>query len=593
VSKPKPGRKKMGEASSAAKQKEPSSALAKKPREPKEAKEKKKKADKPASVPMKKAREPKEAKEKKDPNAPKKARSSYMLYSMSARKDACYEGLAFGEVGKALGAKWKELSEEEKGVWAEEAKKDKERYEREMALYDGPAASTSAAKKSAAPKPKAAPKPPKAAASASAAETKPRRGGKLSKKAALPEPDSSGDEAEADSTELCLTSGAPLMDDPSVQELLLPRAKKPMRSSKLRVGDEVVWFPQCFTELQAHYASQLEKVDLSADVPGSESTLIVDPQDGTGNAAVVEAIDPLTPPIKGWHLLRLRAIEMDGSESEQETRYSLPYVERRYCDVDHILCERAHYLQSLERWGPSCEAGTHAVVRFAADAAGREEEEWEGRVWDLDVQDTEYPRSTYRALRCLWYQQVKSSVPGGQWVIDPEQTDCEVSPWEAEPSAPHLRWKEKFPELADSLPSLRPDRETLTKLVMPSGSCEITDAAEMTDVRAVLDDTLERMMKRLLSTEVTSIFRDPVPLSEKAYHEKISQPICLSEMDAKRKAGGYASVADFIEDFGLMISNAMTFNKHDTLPFMAAHVLQKDFNIAMEAVKEHRPALME
>jgi HMG (high mobility group) box len=46
-------------------------------------------------------------------------------------------GIAFGEVGKILGAKWKELPEEDRKPYEEQAAKDKERYEKEKAAYQG------------------------------------------------------------------------------------------------------------------------------------------------------------------------------------------------------------------------------------------------------------------------------------------------------------------------------------------------------------------------------------------------------------------------------------------------------------------------
>jgi hypothetical protein len=43
----------------------------------------------------------------------------------------------FGEVGKLLGAKWKELDDEEKKPYVEQAARDKTRAEDEKAAYDG------------------------------------------------------------------------------------------------------------------------------------------------------------------------------------------------------------------------------------------------------------------------------------------------------------------------------------------------------------------------------------------------------------------------------------------------------------------------
>jgi len=78
-------------------------------------------------------------KTKKDPKAPKRALSAYMFFSQDWRERIKAENpdAGFGEVGKLLGAKWKELDEEEKKPYVEQAAKDKERAEEEKATYEG------------------------------------------------------------------------------------------------------------------------------------------------------------------------------------------------------------------------------------------------------------------------------------------------------------------------------------------------------------------------------------------------------------------------------------------------------------------------
>ncbi|KAK1231277.1 Non-histone chromosomal protein 6 [Marasmius sp. AFHP31] len=77
-------------------------------------------------------------KTKKDPNAPKRALSAYMFFSQDWRERIKAENpdASFGEVGKLLGAKWKELDDEEKKPYIEQAAKDKERAENEKNDYD-------------------------------------------------------------------------------------------------------------------------------------------------------------------------------------------------------------------------------------------------------------------------------------------------------------------------------------------------------------------------------------------------------------------------------------------------------------------------
>ncbi|KAG6901932.1 hypothetical protein C0995_006454, partial [Termitomyces sp. Mi166 len=78
------------------------------------------------------------AKGKRDPKAPKRALSAYMFFSQDWRERIKAENpdAGFGEVGKLLGAKWKELDDEEKKPYLEQAAKDKTRAEEEKAAYD-------------------------------------------------------------------------------------------------------------------------------------------------------------------------------------------------------------------------------------------------------------------------------------------------------------------------------------------------------------------------------------------------------------------------------------------------------------------------
>lgn len=79
----------------------------------------------------------KKEKRKKDPNAPKRAMSSYMFFANDERDKvrADNPGIAFGEIGKILGTKWKEMDAEKKKPYEEKAAQDKKRYEQEKAEY--------------------------------------------------------------------------------------------------------------------------------------------------------------------------------------------------------------------------------------------------------------------------------------------------------------------------------------------------------------------------------------------------------------------------------------------------------------------------
>ncbi|KAF8488742.1 high mobility group box domain-containing protein [Gautieria morchelliformis] len=75
---------------------------------------------------------------KKGKDGPKRALSAYMFFSQDWRERIKSENpdAGFGEVGKLLGAKWKELDDSEKKPYIEQAANDKQRAEREKAEYD-------------------------------------------------------------------------------------------------------------------------------------------------------------------------------------------------------------------------------------------------------------------------------------------------------------------------------------------------------------------------------------------------------------------------------------------------------------------------
>ncbi|KAJ2553546.1 Non-histone chromosomal protein 6 [Coemansia sp. RSA 1933] len=77
-------------------------------------------------------------KHKKDPNAPKRALSAYMFFSQANRASVqeANEGVSFGQIGKLLGAKWKEMSEKEKEPYTKKADNDKARYAKDKAEWD-------------------------------------------------------------------------------------------------------------------------------------------------------------------------------------------------------------------------------------------------------------------------------------------------------------------------------------------------------------------------------------------------------------------------------------------------------------------------
>lgn len=75
---------------------------------------------------------------KKDPNAPKKAKTSYMYFCDDRRAalKADNPKASVGEMSKIMGAEWKELSAEEKKPYEDKAAADKSRYAQEKGAYE-------------------------------------------------------------------------------------------------------------------------------------------------------------------------------------------------------------------------------------------------------------------------------------------------------------------------------------------------------------------------------------------------------------------------------------------------------------------------
>ncbi|KAI8384348.1 high mobility group box domain-containing protein, partial [Radiomyces spectabilis] len=74
---------------------------------------------------------------KKDPNAPKRYMGSYLLWSQEFRHKLkeLEPDLNPRDVAKAMGEKWKSMTEKEKEPYVKRAEKEKARYEQEMSEY--------------------------------------------------------------------------------------------------------------------------------------------------------------------------------------------------------------------------------------------------------------------------------------------------------------------------------------------------------------------------------------------------------------------------------------------------------------------------
>eukprot|EP00555_Chaetoceros_dichaeta_P015687 CAMPEP_0198257590 /NCGR_PEP_ID=MMETSP1447-20131203/7220_1 /TAXON_ID=420782 /ORGANISM="Chaetoceros dichaeta, Strain CCMP1751" /LENGTH=334 /DNA_ID=CAMNT_0043944525 /DNA_START=176 /DNA_END=1180 /DNA_ORIENTATION=+ len=79
----------------------------------------------------------KRAKKVKDPNAPKRARGSFVLFTFEVRPKIMIEfpNIKFVEMGSLMGERWRALTPEQKSVYENQAKDDKLRFNVEMAAY--------------------------------------------------------------------------------------------------------------------------------------------------------------------------------------------------------------------------------------------------------------------------------------------------------------------------------------------------------------------------------------------------------------------------------------------------------------------------
>jgi len=80
----------------------------------------------------------KKKKKVKDPNAPKRPISAYFFFAADKRPEirAKYPGCTVTEVASKIGAKWRDLDDEDKQPYEEQAAKDKDRYLRECTAYN-------------------------------------------------------------------------------------------------------------------------------------------------------------------------------------------------------------------------------------------------------------------------------------------------------------------------------------------------------------------------------------------------------------------------------------------------------------------------
>jgi bromodomain-containing factor 1 len=104
---------------------------------------------------------------------------------------------------------------------------------------------------------------------------------------------------------------------------------------------------------------------------------------------------------------------------------------------------------------------------------------------------------------------------------------------------------------------------------------------------AVQRNSLVEKMKNLKKTKNSAAFLRPVDyvaLNIPSYPDIIKNPMDLSTMESKLKAGEYGSVQDFANDFDLIISNTRRFNGDAHMVTIAGMAMEAYFRRMMESV---------
>jgi len=534
----------------------------------------------------------KEASSVKDPLKPKKPCSAYQFWCKSARSEPEYADLSFGDANKALGAKWKELDGSEKEPFEAEAKEARRAYERLMMNYKPPAASSSGIHKKAKVQRDRITKAPKRSVSAT------------------PLCDSSEDEDEDDEAPSSVAARAlvnshkiptpdslPVLGEEGLtDEDFEPRELQAMRVDKYANGSEVAWVPQGFAAFLEAHEEQLAKnekiAELLAKMPPRNSPLMKKPQDGTCNSAVIEARFEAG---QGVTILTLRStaslggmVRSDDGEDGEEAdgssvyvhRFSMPVISRQHCDVDPHVLRLTTYQEALRR----CASSSHVTVPFAeaddlSGASAPREILWEGRAFDDVVDDPiEYPLSKYKGLHVVWYRQLKvtSANLGKIWVIDEEQTDNNVSPWDTIASSMHKKWRTANPKLA-----ILANPRVRRGFIKPNALEEAPESMEV-EAGASEKSVIMSVLKRLLSNEAHGFFYHPVPETDTDYHSVVEKPTCLLHIVQRAEADAYDSYLDFQNEVDLMVSNALEVCDDSSSAFILSAIMQKDISDAKD-----------
>lgn len=98
---------------------------------------------------------------------------------------------------------------------------------------------------------------------------------------------------------------------------------------------------------------------------------------------------------------------------------------------------------------------------------------------------------------------------------------------------------------------------------------------------------MKKVIANLKKSAISLSFREPVnpvALNIPTYFEIIKQPMDLGTVDRRLKSSSYNKVSDFVEDFHLIVDNAITFNGPGHVVAQAGAKMRQSFNNQMRAL---------
>ncbi len=271
--------------------------------------------------------------------------------------------------------------------------------------------------------------------------------------------------------------------------------------------------------------------------------------------ATVRVLVEATTAIEGmdadWTAVVLNVIPNQDSDSEDIalegvtiTVMSLP-AQSVLMHMPSFLVKEDIYDRMMARaWAP----GRQVTVRFPAPC---EEDPlaadvYEGRIYHVgpSFKKDVYKHTPYKSLHVVWYEQ---EVVTRKWRIDYQQTDNQLSPWEIDDGVSAF---------------VRPENIDLYVIAPPFLS------------------TPREVISYLRQSEAGQQFKTPVSRRfNPDYYRKIKEPLDLSTLSAREKAGEYKGargVTKLWSDLKLIVKNAKSYNAQERFEWRCADMLERE-----------------